>query len=128
MSFNHVTVVNWKALAPNQPAVFALGEQGEELCYTGFNSTQEMLVWLAGAGDIGDCTCLVGEWEVDDAGSKYNFDGEDVHAGDSWEQFKAEHAEHRLEAEEDSRRWREAIAREEGMLNGIDSYNDWMGC
>lgn len=23
--------------------------------------------------------------------------------------------------------WRREIAREEGMLNGIDSYNDWMG-
>jgi hypothetical protein len=29
-----------------------------------------------------------------------------------------------LEADED---WRQEIAREEGMLNGIDSFNDWMG-
>jgi hypothetical protein len=29
------------------------------------------------------------------------------------------------EANADARQWRDEIAREEGMLNGIDSYNDW---
>ena len=28
---------------------------------------------------------------------------------------------------EDDAEWRREIAREEGMLNGIDSFNDWMG-
>jgi hypothetical protein len=31
------------------------------------------------------------------------------------------------EVEADNRARRAEIAREEGMLNGIDSYNDWMG-
>ena len=31
------------------------------------------------------------------------------------------------EREEEEREWRREIAREEGMLNGIDSYNDYMG-
>ena len=30
-------------------------------------------------------------------------------------------------SEVDDDDWRREIAREEGMLNGIDSYNDWMG-
>lgn len=29
--------------------------------------------------------------------------------------------------EPSDREWRREIAMEEGMLNGIDSYNDWMG-
>lgn len=34
-----------------------------------------------------------------------------------------------LDPEEDNFRdsWRKEIAREEGMLQGIDAYNDWMG-
>lgn len=31
------------------------------------------------------------------------------------------------EREREEREWREEIAREEGMLNGIESYNDYMG-
>jgi hypothetical protein len=29
------------------------------------------------------------------------------------------------DTEKEDAEWREDIAREEGMLNGIDSYNDW---
>ena len=127
MPFDHITTVDWKTLSRSQAAVFALTEQGEELCFTGFTSTQEMLAWLDAKEGIEDCITLGGKWEVDDAGSTYDFEGEEVYAGDTWEEFKADHAEFLREEAEAIRTWREEIAREEGMLNGIDSYNDWMG-
>lgn len=34
-------------------------------------------------------------------------------------------ATERPEVAEDARAWKAEIAREEGMLNGIDSFNDW---
>ncbi len=50
-----------------------------------------------------------GLWTGDD-GVQYFVDWKWPDDGDDWVQ-----------------EWNEEIAREEGMLNGIDSYNDWMG-
>ena len=95
---------------------------------SGFASTQAMLTWIHQHwAQHGEYYTLVGYWEIDDAGSKWEFDGEEVYAGCSWEEFKADHVERLREAEEDNRAWREEIAREEGRLNGMASYNDWMG-
>ena len=70
---------------------------------------------------------LCGPWQVDDEGSVYDFDSHEVSPGDTWDTFKREHREFMRDLEEDQRSWRQETAREEGMLNGIDSYNDWMG-
>jgi len=45
-----------------------------------------------------------------------------VHDGGAYD---TEAAKAEVEAEE--RRWRREIAMEEGMLNGVQSFNDWMG-
>jgi len=96
---------------------------------SGFENTQAMLTWInQNWAQHGEMYTLSGYWEVDDAGTKYEFDGEEVYAGSSWEEFKQDHVERLEEEAEDAQRWREEIAREEGMLNGINSYNDWMGC
>lgn len=101
-------------------------------CYTGFHSTQDMLAWLDAIdhtvypGWSTDCY-LGGKFEVNDAGGIDDFDGHEVSAGTTWEAFKREHAESMEGLEDDRRSWAQEIAREEGMLNGIDSYNDWMG-
>lgn len=134
MSFTHVRAVDYKTLTSSERRIFAYDPQGRETCYVGFRDTREVLAWLGSDdrdvfkvfGEV-DCITLAGEWEVDDAGSTYDFDGEELYPGESWADFKRDHAEHMREVEADNRRWREEIAREEGMLNGIDSYNDWMG-
>jgi len=75
-----------------------------------------------------DCVCMSGEWEVDDDGTTYDdFDAWELYAGDTWEGFKRDFRESQEENERDNAAWREEIAREEGMLGGINSYNDWMG-
>ena len=127
MSFTHVRAVDFKTLTIDERRVFAYDPQGRETCYIGFQDTREVLAWLnSDACDV-DCVTLGGEWEVDDRGNTYDFDGFAVYPGDTWAQFKGEHAKFIREVEADNRAWREEIAREEGMLNGIDSYNDWMG-
>ena len=134
MSFAHVRAVDFKTLTSSDRRIFAYDPQGRETCYVGFRDTREVFAWLNSDdrdvfkmfGEV-DTVCLGGEWEVDDAGSTYDFDGEELYHGETWEQFKEDHAENMREVESDNRAWREEIAREEGMLNGIDSYNDWMG-
>lgn len=134
MSFAHVRAVDYKTLTSSERRIFAYDPQGRETCYVGFWDTREVLAWLDSNdrdvfkefGEI-EVACLGGKWEVDDAGSTYDFDGEELYPGDTWDDFKREHAEDREQWEADNRRWREEIAREEGMLNGMASYNDWMG-
>jgi hypothetical protein len=126
----HITLAPSKYPAPR----YILGwpdPQGKETAVeiSGFENTQAMLTWIdQNWAQHGESYILVGYWEVDDAGTKYEFDGEEIYAGTSWEEFKQDHMERLEEEAEDNRRWREEIAREEGMLNGISSYNDWMGC
>ena len=131
MSFSHVTTVAADVILCRGRSVYSYDLQGQEKCFTGFTSTQEVLAWLDAnsvAGGVAEAMiCLGGEWEVDDEGSMYDFDGEEVFPGETWEGFKADHVQRMREVEADNRRWREEIAREEGMLNGINSYNDWMG-
>lgn len=132
MSFAHITRVATRF--PTTRAVWIYDAQGEESVWVGFRDTREVLAFISSdsrevfkiLGEV-EVACLGGEWEVDDEGTKYEFDGHEVYPGDTWAQFKREHVENMREVEADNRAWREEIAREEGMLNGIDSYNDWMG-
>ena len=100
---------------------------------TGFTDTRELFDFIKefrvfpAARIKLDCVTLGGVWEVDDNGNTYDFDGEELCPGDTWLGFKRDHWENMREVEADNRARRAAIAREEGMLNGIDSYNDWMG-
>ena len=128
MSFDHIIPVATGVTLPREERVVWIYDvQGREKCYTGFTSTRELIAWMNTPSAQVEAACIGGEWEVDDAGSKYDFDGDELYPWVTWEQFKREHAENMREVEADNRRWREEIAREEGMLNGIDSYNDWMG-
>ena len=128
MSFAHVTAVATDANLPSGTrAVFIYDEQGREECYAGFTSTQDLIAWINRDGSKVDSACLSGKWEVDDAGSTYDFDGDELYRGETWDTFKSDHVAHMEELEADNRRWAEEIAREEGMLNGMASYNDWMG-
>ena len=109
-----------------------VGCDGPDMCneveISGFENTQEMLTWIRqNWAQHGECYTLVGYWEVDDQGKKYEFDGEEVYAGVSWEQFKQDHTEYLEDTARHNEEWRREIAHEEGMLNGINSYNDWMG-
>jgi len=109
-----------------------VGCDGPDMCneveISGFENTQEMLTWIRqNWAQHGECYTLFGYWEVDDQGKKYEFDGEEVYAGVSWEQFKQDHEEYLEDTARHNEEWRREIAREEGMLNGINSYNDWMG-
>jgi len=131
MSFAHITPV---ASSYNVPfgarAVWVYGLEEEETVWVGFHDTRDVLAFINSdprvAGRV-EVVCLGGKWEVDDEGTKYSFDGHEVYPGDTWAQFKREHVAEMRQLEADNRAWREEIAREEGMLNGIDSYNDWMG-
>ena len=55
-----------------------------------FDSTQAMIAALPALP--GDTFALVGAWEVDDDGAIYDFDGEEIPRGISWEDFKKNHA------------------------------------
>ena len=130
MFFDHIRAVDFKTLAPcarRGRRIFAYDPQGRETCYAGFRDTRDLLDWLNSEDREVDFACLGGEWEVDDAGTTYDFDGEEVYPGDTWADFKYLHAGNMFAVDADNRRWREEIAREEGMLNGMESYNDWMG-
>ena len=127
MSFTHIHTVDFRTLTYGDRRIFAYDSQDRETCYVGFEDTREVLAWLdSGACDV-DYITLGGEWEVDDVGNTYDFDGEELCPGDTWLGFKRDHWENMREVEANNRVWRAEIAREEGMLNGIDSYNDWMG-
>ena len=125
MSFAHITRVATRF--PTTRAVWAYDSADAESVWVGFRDTQEVLAWISQEGVDISVACLGGKWEVDDEGTKYSFDGHEVYPGDTWAQFKREHVAEMRQLEADNRAWREEIAREEGMLNGIDSYNDWMG-
>ena len=129
MSFAHITLVSTDLPLPAPSRmVWIYGAQSQEKCYAGFTSTQELIAWINRDGSEVDCACIGGEWEIDDDGTTYDdFDGWELYTGDTWEGFKKDFQESQEENERDNRRWREEIAREEGMLNGINSYNDWMG-
>ena len=95
---------------------------------TGFRSTAEMLSWL----DAIDHTkhkewsfYISGAFDVDDDGELYCFDGSEIHAGTTWDMFKQDHAAAMKSDEAERGEWRREVARQEGMLNGISSYNDW---
>tara|TARA_B110000211_G_C13766168_1_gene415470 strand:+ start:321 stop:644 length:324 start_codon:yes stop_codon:yes gene_type:complete len=99
--------------------------------YTGFTSTQDLIDWmnqcLVVTGD--DSVCMTGEWEIDNEGNTWDdFDAWELYAGDTWKGFKKEYREFRNSLKRDISSWRREIAMEEGMLNGIMSCNDWMGC
>ena len=129
MSFAHIVPVATDANLPRATrAVWVYDVQGQEKCYTGFTSTQELFAWVNSPESEVDTAGISGEWEVDDDGTTYDgFDGWELYAGETWEDFKRDFRETQEENERDDARWREEIAREEGMLGGINSYNDWMG-
>jgi hypothetical protein len=132
MSFAHITRVATRF--PTTRAVWIYDARGEESVWVGFRDTREVLAFISSdsrevfkiLGEV-EVACLGGEWEVDDAGSTFEFDGHEVYPGDTWAQFKQDHVEYLEETEVLKHQWRREIAMEEGMLNGIDSYNDWMG-
>tara|TARA_Y100000114_G_scaffold152925_1_gene172038 strand:- start:81 stop:473 length:393 start_codon:yes stop_codon:yes gene_type:complete len=129
MSYAHIVPVATDAHLPRATRfVWIYDVQGQEKCYTGFTSTQELITWMNNYDSEVDCVCMSGEWEVDDDGTTYDdFDAWELYAGDTWEGFKRDFRESQEENERDNAAWREEIAREEGMLGGINSYNDWMG-
>ncbi len=93
----------------------------------GFKHIPEVINWLDTQDNV-EIICLSGDWEVGDLlGSLYHFDGYEINPGETWEDFKSDFAEHAEELQRDNREWRREIAMEEGRLNGIQSYNDWMG-
>ena len=65
-------------------------------------------------------------WRSDDDDDHATFDNLSnlvlVHDGGAYDTEAAE-----AEAEAEERRHRQEIALEEGMLHGVQSYNDWMG-
>lgn len=129
MPFAHITVVTEAEVPYKGSSVYAYDQQDQLKIYVGFTSTQDLIAWLNRDGCEVEVACIAGEWQVDDDGNTYDdFDAWELYPGDTWEGFKNEFRLHaRGGVSVDNRAWREEIAREEGMLNGIDSYNDWMG-
>ena len=130
MSFAHITAVAEADIPYKACAAWTYNKQDELQIYVGFSSTRELIEWMNSTVDEtdGDGICISGEWEIDDTGDTYDFDGWELNAGDTWAGFKKQCRKFLKQLERDNDDWRMAVAMEEGMLNGIDSYNDWMGC
>ena len=129
MTFAHITLVPTDVNLPRGTRmVWIYDVQGQEKCYTGFTSTQELIAWMNAPESEVDNVCMSGEWEVDDHGTTYDdFDAWELYAGETWEAFKKEFQEYQEDTVRHNEEWRQEIAMEAGMLNGINSYNDWMG-
>jgi len=126
MSFAHITVVTEAEVPYKGSSVYAYDQQDQLKIYVGFTNTQDLIAWLNRDGCEVEVACIAGEWQVDDDGTTYDdFDAWELHPGDTWEGFKEEFRKYSTDLSLYD--WRQEIAREEGMLNGINSYNDWMG-
>ena len=99
----------------------------EPIILKGFKHIPEVINWLDTQNNV-EVVCLSGEWEAGDLLSDlYHFDGHEINPGETWEDFKSDFSEQVEENRKDLEKWRREIAMEEGRLNGIQSYNDWMG-
>ena len=142
-AFSHITAAVSVKVVPavgSRPHVFiyladldaARGDEDDITTFcTGFRDTAEMLAWLSAIDHTqhkawSGIAYISGAYDVDDAGETYCFDATEVHAGTTWAIFKSDHADNMIADEAERGEWRREIAREEGMLNGISSYNDWM--
>ena len=132
--FDHIKAVEG---TPNRSAFFYyVYPHGTEktLELTGFDDTRELFDFIkefrvfSACGIKLEVVTLGGEWEVDDEGNTYDFDAEiEIDPEDDFDDFMTA-VEDMLDDQQAFREsWREEIAREEGMLHGVDAYNDWMG-
>ena len=133
MSFAHITLVPDDVNLFSTTRYVSIYDVHDQVLhiYMGFTSTQDLIDWmnqcLVVTGD--DSVCMTGEWEIDNEGNTWDdFDAWELYAGDTWKGFKKEYREFRNSLKRDISSWRSEIAMEEGMLNGIMSCNDWMGC
>jgi len=129
MTFAHITLAATDVNLPRGTrAVWIYDVKGQEECYTGFTSTQELIAWMNTSDAQVDSLIMSGEWEVDDDGTTDDdFDAWELCAGDTWEGFKKEFQECKEDTIRHNEEWRQEIAFEAGMLNGINAYNDRMG-
>ena len=70
---------------------------------------------------------LHGEWQCGEKGEIRDLDAYEFSLSTTWAEWCEEARQAAAQMERDRQSWREERAREEGMLHGIDSYNDWMG-
>ena len=129
MTFAHITLVATDVNLPQGTrSVWIYDVEGQDKCYAGFTSTQELIAWMNTSDAQVDSLIMSGEWEVNDDGTTDDyFDAWELSAGDTWEGFKADHVEYLEDTVRHNEEWRQEIAFEAGMLFGINAYNDRMG-
>ena len=77
MPFAHITAVAEADIPYKACAAWTYNKQDELQIYVGFSSTRELIEWMNSTVDDtdGDGICISGEWEIDDTGDMYDFDG-----------------------------------------------------